>query len=102
MIRTQSDTVAVMTTIQVGVGLLLLSVSAATSLAEERARGSLDILLSTPLSTFSILVGKWWGAFRLAPHVFFWPALLAGILLCDGGNWFGYILLMALFWPIAL
>ena len=35
-----------------------LSVSAATSLAEERVRGSLDILLSTPLSTFSILVGQ--------------------------------------------
>ena len=76
--------------------MLLLSVSAATSLAEERARGSLDILLSTPLSTFSILVGKWWGAFRLAPHVIFWPALLAGILVWDGGSWFGYVLLLAL------
>ena len=30
--------------LQVGAGLLLLSVTAATSLAEERARGSLDLL----------------------------------------------------------
>ena len=36
---------------QVTVGLLLLSISAVTSLAEERASGSLDVLLSTPLST---------------------------------------------------
>ena len=32
-------------------GLLLLSVSAATALAEERVRGSLDVLLATPLPT---------------------------------------------------
>ena len=61
----------------------------------ERAR-SLDILLCTPLSTFSILVGKWWGAFRLAPHVIFWPAVLAGLLVLKGGSWFAYFLLLAL------
>jgi ABC-type Na+ efflux pump permease subunit len=85
-----------MAMIQVAIGLLLLSVSAATSLAEERAHGSLDILLSTPLSTFSILVGKWWGAFRLAPYVIFWPALLAGILVVEGGSWSRYVLLLGL------
>jgi ABC-type transport system involved in multi-copper enzyme maturation permease subunit len=94
--RMQDEMIVFTTTFQVGVGLLLLSVSAATSLAEERTRGSLDILLSTPLSTFSILVGKWWGAFRLAPHVMIWPAFLAGILLWDGGSWFGYFLLLGL------
>ena len=56
--------VAGMNVFQVAVGLLLLSVSAATSLAEERRAGSLDVLLTTPLSTRSILAGKWWGAFR--------------------------------------
>ena len=40
-----------MSAFQVGLGLLLLCVSAATSLAEERVRGSLDVLLSTPMST---------------------------------------------------
>ena len=60
-------------------GLLLLSVSAATSLAEERARGSLDVLLATPLSTRSILDGKWWGAFRQVRHILVWPAVTAGL-----------------------
>ena len=94
--RMRGEIVIIMAAFQVAVGLLLLSVSAATSLAEERVRGSLDILLSTPLSTFSILVGKWWGAFRLAPHVILWPAILGGVLLWDGGNWFGYFLLIGL------
>jgi ABC-type transport system involved in multi-copper enzyme maturation permease subunit len=88
--------VAIWATFQVAIGLLLLSVSAATSLAEERTRGSLDILLSTPLSTLSILAGKWWGAFRLAPHVILWPAALGGILLWDGGSWPRYFLAMGL------
>ena len=95
-IRMQSVMIETLTTFQVAIGLLLLSVSAATSLAEERTRGSLDILLSTPISTFAILVGKWWGAFRLAPHVIFWPVFLAGILLWDGGSWLAYSLLMGL------
>ena len=92
----RAELIAALSTVQVGIGLLLLSVSAATSLSEERARGSLDILLSTPLSTLSILVGKWWGVFRLAPRVIFWPALLAGILVYHRGNRFGYVLLLAL------
>ncbi len=53
--------------IQASVGLLLLSVTAATSLAEERARGSLELLLTTPLSSRQIVFGKWIGAFRLVP-----------------------------------
>lgn len=52
---------------QAGIGLLLLSVSAATALAEERVRGNLDVLLATPLSTRSIVWGKWWGTFRAVP-----------------------------------
>ncbi|MBY0398178.1 MAG: hypothetical protein K2X91_17165, partial [Thermoleophilia bacterium] len=50
--------------VQVGIGLLLFSASASTSLSEERQRGSLDVLMTTPLSTRSIVWGKWWGAFR--------------------------------------
>ena len=94
--RMQGAVVVGWSTFQVAIGLLLLSVSAATSLAEERTRGNLDILLSTPLSTSSILLGKWWGAFRLAPHVMLWPAVLGGILLWDGGSWLGYFLGMGL------
>ena len=58
---------------QVATGLLLLSVSAATSLAEERQRGSLDVLMATPLPTRSIVWGKWWGTFRPVPRLLILP-----------------------------
>ena len=45
-------------------GLLMLSATAPTALAEERMRGSLDVLLATPLSTRSIVIAKWWGTYR--------------------------------------
>ena len=67
---------AVGNALQVAIGLLLLSVTAATSLAEEHVRGSLDLLLSTPLSTWQIVVGKWLGAFRAVPLLAVLPALV--------------------------
>jgi len=92
-----TEVIVAMNTFQVAVGLLLLSVTTATSLAEERGvHGSLDVLLSTPLSTFSILVGKWRGAFRLVPHVLVWPALMTGFLVLESGNWISYLLLLGL------
>jgi ABC-type transport system involved in multi-copper enzyme maturation permease subunit len=63
---------------QVSIGFLLLSVVATTSLAEERARGSLDLLLSTPLSTKQIVLGKWLGAYRMVPLMAIMPALVVG------------------------
>jgi ABC-type Na+ efflux pump permease subunit len=45
-------------------GLLMVSATAPTVFTEERARGSLDVLLATPLSTASIVLGKWWSVFR--------------------------------------
>ena len=53
--------------IQVAAGLFFLSVGAATSLAEERIRGSLDVLLTTRLSTVEIVLGKWLGTYRFVP-----------------------------------
>jgi ABC-type transport system involved in multi-copper enzyme maturation permease subunit len=94
--RTDQETIALMSMFQVSLGLLLLSVSAATSLAEERVRGSLDVLLCTPLSTRSILVGKWWGSFRQSTHVLIWPLILAGILVAESGHWISYVLLLGL------
>ena len=64
--------------LQVSIGFLLLSVAAATSLAEERARGSLDLLLSTPLSPKQIVLGKWLGAYRMVPLLAIMPALVIG------------------------
>jgi ABC-type transport system involved in multi-copper enzyme maturation permease subunit len=65
---------------QFSIGLLLVSVLSVTSLFEERVRGSLDVLLATPLSTSAIVWGKWWGGFRSVLLVTFLPALLACIL----------------------
>jgi ABC-type Na+ efflux pump permease subunit len=65
---------------QVSIGLLLTSVTAVTALAEERVRGSLDVLLATPLPTRAIVWGKWLGAFRFVP----WLALLPVINVAAG------------------
>jgi ABC-type transport system involved in multi-copper enzyme maturation permease subunit len=81
---------------QVTVGLLLLSTTAVTSLAEERARGSLDVLLCTPLSTRTILVGKWWGAFRQTRPILIWPAAAAGLLAVPTGRWLAYLAFLGL------
>jgi ABC-type transport system involved in multi-copper enzyme maturation permease subunit len=61
--------------IQVFVGLLLLSVTAATSLADERIRGSLDVVMATPLSAGQIVLGKWLGTFRKVLPLVVLPAL---------------------------
>ena len=87
---------AIMNVFQVALGLLLLSVGAATSLAEERVRGSLDVLLSTPMSTRSILAGKWWGSFRGVCSIVIWPAATAMFLADDRGTWVGYWLFLGL------
>lgn len=62
---------------QVSIGLLLLSITSVTSLAEERDRGSLDVLLTTPLSALQILQGKWWGAYRTVFLLVLMPGLIA-------------------------
>ena len=67
--------VAALTTL----GLLLVSASTASVLAEERARGSLDVLLTTPISTRSILRAKWLGAFRPVLGMAVWPVVLSGV-----------------------
>jgi ABC-type transport system involved in multi-copper enzyme maturation permease subunit len=82
--------------LQASVGLLLLSLVAVTSLAEERARHTLDVLLTTPLTTGSILWGKWWGTFRLVLPL----SILPGVIVCvearmyDG--WAGCLLYVGL------
>jgi hypothetical protein len=79
-----SEAGAILNAFQVLVGLLLLSASAGTVLSEERVRGSLDVLLSTPIRTSSIVWGKWWGASRRVPWLAFWPALVT--LSCIRGD----------------
>lgn len=77
------------------IGLLLISVGAATSLSEERVRGSLDVLLTTPMATSAIVWGKWWGAARagLAPAI---PMMIVAIILAARtGVWYGPPLILA-------
>ncbi|MHC5537901.1 ABC transporter permease [Singulisphaera rosea] len=69
--------------LQVAIGLLLLSVTAATSLAEERTRGSLDVLMTTRLSTREIVLGKWLGTYRVVP----WLALLPVLVVMCHDPW---------------
>jgi ABC-type transport system involved in multi-copper enzyme maturation permease subunit len=90
------EAVGNMNMFQVAVGLLLLCVGASTSLMEERVRGSLDVLLSTPLSTRSILAAKWWGSFRRVGPVAFWPAAAAAFPAIADGQWLLYVMLPAL------
>ena len=82
--------------IQVAAGLLMLSVSSATSLAEERQRGSLDVLMTTPMSTRSIVLGKWRGAFRAVPPLLILPTALSLLLAMHSGRIGGVIVLAAL------
>jgi ABC-type transport system involved in multi-copper enzyme maturation permease subunit len=77
--------------LQVGVGLLLLSIGSVTSLAEERVRGSLDVLLATPLETRKIVWGKWWAAFRPVVFMATWPALVTAIA-CSHSHFWGVML----------
>jgi ABC-type transport system involved in multi-copper enzyme maturation permease subunit len=65
-----------------GGGLLLLCILSVVGLAEDREGGGFEILLTTPMSTRSILWGKWWGACRLVPLV-----LLTPIAVVLAGNW---------------
>ena len=76
-IRTGSEIGALVNAFQISAGLLMLSVTAATSLAEERQRGSLDVLLATPLRTAAIVRAKWWGAFRGAIPLALLPTAVA-------------------------
>jgi ABC-type transport system involved in multi-copper enzyme maturation permease subunit len=80
----------------VSVGLLMVSVTSATSLAEERAHGSLDILMTTPLATRDILLAKWSGAFRVVPRLAVLPAIIALVSALKRGDGPGAILFAAL------
>lgn len=81
---------------EISVGLLLLAMRAPTALSEERVRGSLDVLLATPLSTTSILWGKWWGAFRGVVLVSFAPTLIIVLVMLKNWRPEGIILAPAL------
>jgi len=63
--------------LQVILGLLMLCAVAPMSMSEEHQRGSLDVLAATPVSTRTIVLGKWWGTFRMVPLLAIGPGLMA-------------------------
>lgn len=54
----------------------VLAAVAPMSLSEERRRGSLDVLMTTPISTRAIVLGKWLSLFRTVPWLTIGPGLL--------------------------
>jgi ABC-type transport system involved in multi-copper enzyme maturation permease subunit len=87
---------AVASGLLVAICLLYLSVTSATSLAEERARGSLDILLTTPLSARQIVLGKWLGTFRIVPLLAILPWLVIAVIsyIHDERSWWMHLLII--------
>jgi ABC-type transport system involved in multi-copper enzyme maturation permease subunit len=64
----------------VGLGLLLATVNAVTALADERTRGSLDILLLTPVPTKHILWAKWRAAFAVVTWLSMLPLAMCLVI----------------------
>jgi ABC-type Na+ efflux pump permease subunit len=52
------------------------------------------VLLATPLSTRSIVLGKWWGTFRGVPPLTVWPVLIAAALSTHTGFAFAPALIL--------
>jgi ABC-type transport system involved in multi-copper enzyme maturation permease subunit len=61
-------------------GLMLLCVQAPSALGEERVRGSLDVLMTAPISTREIVWGKWMGTYRLALGMAIVPGIAAAVI----------------------
>src|SRR5262249_42074144 len=63
----------------VGIGLLLATTTAVTALADERTRGSLDILLATPVKTRAVVWAKWRAGFGRVLATLILPSILMPI-----------------------
>jgi len=80
--QTGRPDLAGLTGYEVAIGLLAIAVRAACSWSEEKGAGreALDVLLATPLAASSMVMGKWWGAYRAVPLVALLPFLSSAIL----------------------
>jgi ABC-type transport system involved in multi-copper enzyme maturation permease subunit len=73
-------------------GFMMMAAIAPLALSEERQRGSLDVLLATPLTTRQIVVGKWLGTYRLVLLFLLCPAVLGFCLgAADNSLWFATV-----------
>lgn len=72
--------------LHVSIGILLVLVGAVTVLADERVRGGLDVLLTTPVRTPDIVWAKWRAAFAPVPWLTLLPTGAAIGAAADNGN----------------
>ncbi len=61
----------------VGFQMLFIVVASVTTLADERSRGNLDILLVTPVSTREVVATKWRAAFKMVRPLLLLPMFIA-------------------------
>ncbi len=71
----------------VAIGLPLNLLAGATAMSDERARGSLDVLLATPVATRRIVLAKWWASFRPVVLLLPIPTLVVLPLAWQTGHW---------------
>jgi ABC-type transport system involved in multi-copper enzyme maturation permease subunit len=81
---------------QVSIGLLFVTIGAVTTLSEDQTRGTLELLLATPLSARSIVLAKWFTAYRTVVLLVVLLAVLPGALGFAYGGWPGLGLLVGL------
>ena len=83
-----------------GLSLLAVAVRASTAYSGERDRQTLDSLLTTPLDSTPILVGKWLGAVLSVRLTWIWLALIWGVGLATGGLHWLALPLLGLAWAV--
>jgi ABC-type transport system involved in multi-copper enzyme maturation permease subunit len=89
-------TASLLNAMQVSAGMLLVAVTATAGLTSERAQGDWDVLLTTPLESWTIVVGKWWRAFRDVPCLAVPAGLTALAVAGPFGRYGGVALVMGL------
>jgi ABC-type transport system involved in multi-copper enzyme maturation permease subunit len=72
---------------QISIGLPLIVIFATTATVEERSRGSLDILLATPLSSRAIVWAKWWSVFQLVALLLILPSIVLLAVAWESAAW---------------
>jgi ABC-type transport system involved in multi-copper enzyme maturation permease subunit len=78
------------------VGLLLVSIAAVTSLAEELSKSGVEIILTTPLEPARLIAAKWLRSFGLIPLVAVLPCINAAVNGWIDQSWVAIPLLLGL------
>jgi ABC-type transport system involved in multi-copper enzyme maturation permease subunit len=82
--------------LQVSIGLLLFGVTLVSGIAHERINGSLEVLLTTPLSTWTIVWGKWLASLRSLFPFLLLPLLVTVCMGLGKGAWFAILIFVCL------